>query len=226
MALPQRDEPAFEDLTARARIRDSALRLFTERGFDGTTIRDIAKAAGVSSGLVRHHFGSKEALREAVDRYAVDWSTRVREQMLAEGRLSDPAFMSTVQPTAILMQSYIVRSMLDGSDHAAAMFDDMVELGEQWLADNGIESRDPRAFSAVLCAMQLGAFAMRDQVSRALGVDVGTPPGHARMMRGFVEVFSHPLLPAEQAEQMHAAFDRLQAHPPSRGARDAARTKE
>ena len=47
-----------EDLTARARIRDAALALFAERGTDGATIRDIAKAAGVSGGLVRHHFGS------------------------------------------------------------------------------------------------------------------------------------------------------------------------
>ncbi|MGH3750942.1 MAG: helix-turn-helix domain-containing protein, partial [Micromonosporaceae bacterium] len=57
------EDRAHEDLTARARIRDAALRLFAERGIGPATIRDIAKAAGVSSGLVRHHFGSKEALR-------------------------------------------------------------------------------------------------------------------------------------------------------------------
>ena len=44
-------ERSAEDLTARARIRDAALRLFAERGTDGATIRDIAKAAGVSGGL-------------------------------------------------------------------------------------------------------------------------------------------------------------------------------
>ena len=61
-----------EDLTARARIRDAALRLFAERGLDGTTIRDIAKEAGVSGGLIRHHFGSKDGLRSACDVYALD----------------------------------------------------------------------------------------------------------------------------------------------------------
>lgn len=55
---------ADEDLTARARIRNAALRHFTEYGFDRSSIRDIAAAAGVSSGLVRHHFGSRDQLRD------------------------------------------------------------------------------------------------------------------------------------------------------------------
>lgn len=59
-----RPAPEPEDLTARARIRDAALKHFTESGFAKATIRDIARTAGVSPGLVRHHFGSKEGLRE------------------------------------------------------------------------------------------------------------------------------------------------------------------
>ena len=53
-------EPTPEDLTAKARLRDAALRLFAERGIEATPVRDIANAAGVSGGLVRPHFGSKE----------------------------------------------------------------------------------------------------------------------------------------------------------------------
>jgi TetR/AcrR family transcriptional regulator, regulator of cefoperazone and chloramphenicol sensitivity len=84
----------------------------------------------------------------------------------------------------------------------------------------------PRAFAAVLVAMQMGVFLMRDQLSRALGVDVRTPEGEVRMNRGLVDFFSHPLLTPEQAAQLHAAMDRLQAPPPDSGAQDAARTRE
>jgi len=74
-----------EDLTARARIRDAALALFAERGMDGATIRDIAKAAGVSGGLVRHHFGSKDGLRAACDSYALDQLMQIKEQAVLDG---------------------------------------------------------------------------------------------------------------------------------------------
>ena len=41
-------------------------RLFARRGFDGTSVRDLAKAAGVNLGAVSYHFGSKRGLYEAV----------------------------------------------------------------------------------------------------------------------------------------------------------------
>ena len=66
MSITSRSGAAFEDLTARARIRDATLEHFTEYGFDRATIRDIARAAGVSPGLVRHHFGTKDELRNAI----------------------------------------------------------------------------------------------------------------------------------------------------------------
>ena len=43
--------------------------MFAERGFDGTTTRDIAARAGMNLGLIQYYFGGKEKLwREAVDR--------------------------------------------------------------------------------------------------------------------------------------------------------------
>ncbi len=46
----------------RARILVAALRLFRERGFDETTMRDIAKEAEVAIGAAYYYFDSKEAL--------------------------------------------------------------------------------------------------------------------------------------------------------------------
>ena len=46
----------------RRRLLDRALRLLRERGVDGTTMRDIADAAGLSLGAAYYHFPSKEAL--------------------------------------------------------------------------------------------------------------------------------------------------------------------
>jgi len=57
---------AVDDLTARARIRDAAIDAFAATGFDAT-VRQIASRAGVSAGLITHHFGSKDALRAECD---------------------------------------------------------------------------------------------------------------------------------------------------------------
>jgi AcrR family transcriptional regulator len=51
---------------SRDRIIEHALQLFGQHGFDGTTIRMIAEAAGISQGLIYRYFPSKEALLRAI----------------------------------------------------------------------------------------------------------------------------------------------------------------
>jgi TetR/AcrR family transcriptional regulator len=75
----------------RAAIRTAAEQLFTDHGFAGTSIADIAAAAQVPKSLISHHFGSKEALWNTVkhDRFA-SYATQQRERLLqnpASGRL-------------------------------------------------------------------------------------------------------------------------------------------
>ncbi|MFH2129590.1 MAG: TetR/AcrR family transcriptional regulator [bacterium] len=50
----------------QARILDAAERLFSERGFSGTSIGRISKASGISDGLILHHFKTKDNLYTAV----------------------------------------------------------------------------------------------------------------------------------------------------------------
>src|SRR5208283_1411943 len=59
------------DLSARTKIREAALSLFGTEGF-AVSVRAIADAAGCSPGLVIHHFGNKDGLREAVDQAVMD----------------------------------------------------------------------------------------------------------------------------------------------------------
>lgn len=212
------DRPA-EDLTARARIRDAALRLFAERGADGATVRDIARAAGVSAGLVRHHFRSKEALRDACDAYALEQLMSIKGAAVDGHRGDNPAFLASAQPTLLLMQRYLARSMIDGTPAAASLFDGMVALAEQWLTSHhpGI-STDPRAYAAVLVAMQAGPLLLHSHLSRALGTDILDVEGHLRLSRAIVDVHTHALLSPDLAAEAHAAYDRIhhpQPHTPA-----------
>src|ERR1700678_1628905 len=50
----------------REHILIAAEQLFGERGFDGTSVRDIAQSAGVNLAMISYYFGSKEKLLEAL----------------------------------------------------------------------------------------------------------------------------------------------------------------
>jgi TetR/AcrR family transcriptional regulator, regulator of cefoperazone and chloramphenicol sensitivity len=63
------------DLTGLARIRNAALESFARDGVAATSIRDVAKKAGVSPGLVQHYFSTKAALVEAVNGHVVAIAT-------------------------------------------------------------------------------------------------------------------------------------------------------
>ena len=52
--------------TGRARVLGAAAELFVAQGYAGTTLRQIAEAAGIKAGSVYHHFDSKEDLFVAV----------------------------------------------------------------------------------------------------------------------------------------------------------------
>jgi len=57
---------------SRRHVLDAALQLFSKQGYRGTNVRDIADAAGVSTGNVYHHFADKEAIfRGLLDEFAL-----------------------------------------------------------------------------------------------------------------------------------------------------------
>ena len=58
------------------KILDVSMRLFTEKGYEHTTIQDIVDALGMSKGAIYHHFKSKEDILDRInDRYYedLDW---------------------------------------------------------------------------------------------------------------------------------------------------------
>lgn len=65
LEVPVSEETRRRDSAAtRQALRDAAIELFAERGYDRTTVRDIATRAGVNQALLFRYFGSKEALFE------------------------------------------------------------------------------------------------------------------------------------------------------------------
>lgn len=84
--------PAAEAQQTRTAILTAALRLFADRGFDAVSLRDIATEANVTHGLIRHHFGAKDRVWQAVvDRADAVYLDAVRPAVLRAAESADPA---------------------------------------------------------------------------------------------------------------------------------------
>lgn len=72
--------------TPRGKLLSAAGRLFRERGYERTTVRDIAAAVGIQSGSLFHHFASKEDILKAVMIDVIRFNTERMTAALAAAR--------------------------------------------------------------------------------------------------------------------------------------------
>ena len=121
--------------TAR-RIRDAAVLRFGADGF-GVGLRAIAADAGVTAGLIIHHFGSKDGLRSACDDHVRDLLWEHKRSATTSHFLSAPAPEEIAELTPALR--YMMRSFQAGGEFARSMMDRLVEDTEGYLAD-GVEA--------------------------------------------------------------------------------------
>lgn len=66
-------------------ILNTAKKLFVEKGYFNTSIRDIAKEADLSTGAVYHHFGSKEEIASVIYRETLDRIKDLIQSAIREG---------------------------------------------------------------------------------------------------------------------------------------------
>jgi AcrR family transcriptional regulator len=119
--------PRTESGDTRGRILTAAREEFSERGYEKTSVRGIAKAAGVDPALVHHYFGTKEQVFEAAVEVAFAPVLKVRDEIL-EGpldgvgeRLTRMFFGLWENPVTRSPLLAIVRSAVN-NEAAAAVF--------------------------------------------------------------------------------------------------------
>ena len=99
--------------TTREKILETAARMFSERGYDKVTIREIAKYIGINSASIYHHFSSKEAILKNLYSF---YSERLKKKCPdLEGLLR---LVETDPPHEVLMKAEFhfdeeIRGMLD-----------------------------------------------------------------------------------------------------------------
>lgn len=71
----------------------SAAHLFARKGFAGTSVRDVAARAGVTHGLIRHHFGTKEDLWRGVVDFHIAEIESLHQPFLDRQEETDPLLL-------------------------------------------------------------------------------------------------------------------------------------
>ena len=72
----------------RTEILLTAEELFSDKGFDGTSVRDIAQKAGVNLAMISYYFGSKEKLLEALIEYRSKYTFGILEELSKDEHMS------------------------------------------------------------------------------------------------------------------------------------------
>lgn len=179
------------DLTARARVRDAAVGLFGRSGFN-VSVRAIADAAGVSPGLILHHFGSKQGLREACDDYVLCRIRDYKEQAVRPASADQLLLtMASVEESAPLV-GYALQSLLAGGDLARSFIDHFAADAEEWIAEGVragtiLPSLDEKARARYLTVQGFGALLLDLTLNPP-----EDPSDFAGAMRGYLDRMGLP----------------------------------
>jgi AcrR family transcriptional regulator len=159
MTTPRPTSRAEQRRRTEARILDAAARTFLADGYERTTIRAVAAAAGVDAGLVMHYFGSKQELfRQVIDTAPLPQLSGAPGQA-AEQILAALASRLANEPVASLT---LLRSMLTNPEAASAAGAAIARYQAQIAQAIRADDADLRA--AIISAITLGLVVSRHLV--------------------------------------------------------------
>ena len=158
--------PRTESADTRDRILAAAREQFSERGYEKTSVRAIAKAAGVDSALVHHYFGTKEQVFESAVEVAFAPMLRSRDTLLdgpLDGigeRLTRMIFGLWENPVTRTPLLAIVRSAVN-NEAAAAVFRRLITGQLLRRIASQLDVPDPELRAELAAAQIVGVAMMR-----------------------------------------------------------------
>jgi AcrR family transcriptional regulator len=214
--LAHTDTPG-RDAPGRERILAAAITRFAEHGVAGTSLKVIAEDAGVSQALIVHHFGTKDALREACDAHILDSiRDQMRESAEAGAQLDVLEAFRRRQTSHASALPYLARSLAEGAPSVVALVDELAEETVRIMeinVANGVyvPTAHPRERALVLLIWSLGAVTLHDHLRRLLDVDLaGEPAALVPYLRGATELLTNGLFTEALRDNVRDAIAQLE----------------
>jgi AcrR family transcriptional regulator len=158
---PSRKRGAYaKGVRRRQEILDRALEIFSERGYDGTSLRAIGEAIGVTHAALLHYFPSKEALLIEVLRERDERSSRVTDVAPGLPGLIRGAEHNATVPGLIALYTSMAGTSADvGNDDARAYFTERFARLRASLAAElaGVDGRTPDEVDEKLASLIIAA---------------------------------------------------------------------
>jgi AcrR family transcriptional regulator len=210
-------QPAADDIGSSARssierIRDAALECFAAYGTSATSLRTVAAAAGVSLGMVQHHFVTKARLIKAVDDHVLAVVTATLSDPIPEPPADSIADVGQRVTRFIAEQpdvvDYIGHALIDGSPLGVAVFDTLFAQGEaRWKrrGELGVlrPDLDPTWATLNPLVLSLGTLILRGHIERHLPEPLTMPAQLQRWEEAVNELLCNGQL--RRADVHHAA---------------------
>ncbi len=169
----------------RDKLLQAAVQLFARNGYDGTSVRELAAEAGVSTALIRKYFGSKQGLHEAADAYVLERFRRYTEDIFA-GAPDEPMLgmaeraVRFSQQQGGLLAAYLRYALGDPSvrggelvdKYRSVFFEQIARLRERGQLADGV---DERWAAYILMFLQMGPMMLEPYVRLLDGVSMYEP---------------------------------------------------
>ena len=188
-------------------ILDVATRLFAERGYEGTSMNDVAERVGMRKASLFYHFATKDALYEAVlDRLVARLQEALETIYASSGTYAERLDAVTDTVVKVLgthpyAARLLLREAMDWGPVIRGKLLDRIQLvleaGAAWVRagqeQGAFNEGDPKHFVLSALGMHFLPFALGQLVERYTGTDAFDP--------GFVE--SRRVALRSQARDMH-----------------------
>ncbi len=195
--------PVPTEASTRDRILQAALKLFARQGYEGTTTKDLALAAGVAEGTLFRHFSNKKAI-------LIEVATKGWVEILTD-LLTELSEMGSYKAVAQVMRRRMLR-MAESSDLMRVCFmeaqfhpelrdriqtdvivkmTDVAEAFFETAMEKGIYRRmDPRIVARVF----LGMFAVAGFSDQTIMEPNASPQAMKEMAEGLADIFLNGVL--------------------------------
>ena len=203
---PGRPSNETGPVITRAELLDTAQRMIAEKGFDGTSIRGLAREAGVTHGTVQHHFPTKQALwRAVVDEVIVPGIEVALSRLSDDASGGVEAVIATRLRQALTTQGLSGAVLLDNTDGGLERLTYLADATQTSRADGNTQIQSLAAAGALrpvnptaISALDIALFCLgsaTDALRTFLDIDISDDQQREALVAGITDIYLYGVIP-------------------------------